>query len=336
VDDPDFATWMKVVRALNPEDRPVGISGSRDEALSNLHRFPNPVFQATQLLLLVGDARGALPLFRQALTASEQEGQIGRQVFIHAMMSRAMVALGDLPEARSAHLRGVALAARLPGPSTYAQQLIAALAEMRTAVYEEWDQNLALVEALLKQDAPELRWVRAIVYATGAVNFAIAGREEEALAVLSRAVAAMERTPIGDGNLTWVICDAAWALWLLERTDHIEAIERNVRQKVVGPDFRYPMRDGRTALARLCALRSRYDEAEYWFAEARTVLDADGKRPLRAIVDYDEALMYARRNADGDRERALHLLDAAFPQFREIGMTGWIHRGEELQNALVV
>ena len=44
--------------------------------------------------------------------------------------------------------------------------------------------------------------------------------------------------------------------------------------------------------------------------------------------------MYARRATDGDRERALPLLDAALAQFREIGMTGWARRGEELREQL--
>ena len=183
------------------------------------------------------------------------------QVFDHAMIARCYNALGELGDARAAHLRGVAVAVRLPGPSTHAQQLIGALEEMRDAVLTEQDESLALGEALLEQDAPELRWVRAVVYATAARGFARAGRIEDALAALRHAVAAMERTPVGDPNLTWVICDAGEALWYMQRTDHIEAIERNVREKVVAPDFRYPMRDGRTALGRLCALQSRYDEA---------------------------------------------------------------------------
>jgi len=48
-----------------------------------------------------------------------------------------------------------------------------------------------------------------------------------------------------------------------------------------------------------------------------------------------KALMYARRGAAGDRERALPLLDAALVQFREIGMTGWLRRGEELREQLM-
>jgi len=128
-------------------------------------------------------------------------------------------------------------------------------------------------------------------------------------------------------------CDAASALWLLGRTDHIEVIERNLRDKVVAPDFRYTMFDARLSLARLCALQGRYDEAAEWFAKSRAVLDEQGARPLRAIADFDEAWMYLRRGAPGDLERARPQLDAAMTQFKSIGMTGWLRRAENLVSA---
>ena len=94
------------------------------------------------------------------------------------------------------------------------------------------------------------------------------------------------------------------------------------------------MHDGRHALAQLSALRGRHHEAIAWFAKARDVLDEQGARPLRAIVDYDEALMYVRRARRGDRSRASLLLETALSQFRELSMTGWIARGEELQHRI--
>jgi class 3 adenylate cyclase/tetratricopeptide (TPR) repeat protein len=334
VDEPAFETWIGVVRGLTPDERPFSLFESRDQIRRDMDKMTQPHERAALTLLAVGDARSACTIYRDALAPAEREGRIGQQVFIHALIARCLNVLGEFAEARASYDRGVALTTRLPGPSVHAQQLIAAMAEMRVASGEELEANLALVEVLLKQDAPELRWVRAVVFAAGAVAFAQAGREDEALATLARALPAIQRTPVGDANLSWVICDSAWALWILDRTDHIDVIERNLREKVVGPDLRYPMRDGRTALARLCALQSRHDEASRWFAEARKVLEEDGKRPQRAIVDYDEALMYARRAAVGDRERALPLLDAAMQQFSDIGMTGWARRGEELRASM--
>ena len=102
-------------------------------------------------------------------------------------------------------------------------------------------------------------------------------------------------------------------------------IEAALRDKVLPGDFRFPMKDARLALARLCALDGRHDEASQWFAKARVTLDAQGARPLRAIVDFDEALMHRRA---GRRDAARPLLDAAVDQFARLGMTGWLRRVE--------
>jgi len=51
------------------------------------------------------------------------------------------------------------------------------------------------------------------------------------------------------------------ALWVLERRDHVEVLERNLREKTLAPDFRCVGTDARLSLARLCALTGRFDEA---------------------------------------------------------------------------
>jgi tetratricopeptide (TPR) repeat protein len=212
--------------------------------------------------------------------------------------------------------------------------VIAALDELRLADGTEAAESVALARNLLAQSEPEVQWARASLDAAVARIFAMAGHVDDALEVLEALAPRLDRIPAWDVNNVRGVCDAAHALWALERTDHLAIIERNLREKIIAPDFRYPMFDGRLALARLCALSGRYDEAGKWFAEARTVLEEAGARPLRAIVDYDEALMFARRNAEGDKERARPLLDAALAQFREIGMTGWVRLAEELQQQI--
>jgi hypothetical protein len=114
-----------------------------------------------------------------------------------------------------------------------------------------------------------------------------------------RALTALTTSWFAKGYST-LSCDAASSLWLLGITDYAEIVERDIRERVVTPDFRYPMRDGRLSLARLCALQGRYDEAVEWFAKSRAVLEEQGARPLRAIADFDEAWMYIRRGALGD------------------------------------
>ncbi len=101
---------------------------------------------------------------------------------------------------------------------------------------------------------------------------------------------------------------------------------------VIAPDFRYPMRGPPVPGAALCPpgplRRGRGVVREVSRGRRR-----EGARPLRAIVDFDEALMYHRRGEKGDRELETPLLEAALTQFRELGMTGWIQRAEGLQKA---
>ena len=75
----------------------------------------------------------------------------------------------------------------------------------------------------------------------------------------------------------------------------------------------------------------KYLLAREWFDEARRVLEEEGQRPLRATVDFDEALAHARRNGPGDRERASELLEVALERFEPLGMTGWARRAQDLK-----
>jgi tetratricopeptide (TPR) repeat protein len=201
---------------------------------------------------------------------------------------------------------------------------------MWLALDENWEKAIGPVETAGQGESPEVTWFLAAFRAARARIYAHLGKAEQALELLKLLVVPLERAAGWVPNYTRMACDAASALWLLETTDHIEVIERNLREKVVAPDFRYPMFDARLSLARLCALQARYDEAAEWFAKSRAVLEEQGARPLRAIADFDEAWMHIRRGAPGDLERARPLLDAAMTQFKSIGMTGWLRRAENL------
>jgi tetratricopeptide (TPR) repeat protein len=293
------------------------------------------------LCFQAGEFRRARDLFLQFAEGSESSGRIALAAGTYALLARCHNALGDLDKAQAVFEHSLELGGKLAGDpllgaqSIPTQQVLAALDELRVARGTTGTaESVALARGLIAQDQPELRWARATLDAGVARIFAIAGHEDESLAALDVLSRRLDRIPAWDGNNVRVLCDAANALWALERTDHLDVIERNLRAKVIEPDFRYPTFDGRLAMARLCALSGRFDEATDWFAKARTVLDEQGARPLRAIVDYDEALMYARRNADGDAGRARTLLDAAMRQFAEIGMTGWAARGEALRSEL--
>jgi DNA-binding NarL/FixJ family response regulator len=66
----------------------------------------------------------------------------------------------------------------------------------------------------------------------------------------------------------------------------------------------------------------RYEDAAPAFQRARVRLEREGQRPMRAIVDYDEALARSWRGQPGSAE----LLLAAETQFQQLGMTVWSER----------
>jgi len=256
---------------------------------------------------------------------NEAQGRVAEAVGNWAAAFRYHTALGEFVLAREARRRGADLAGRFLSPSPFTAQLVGGEDEWRMALDQGWDEPVGHLGPGLA-----LTWYLGATYAAAARIHARMGRTDRALRRLASVIPAIEKGACWAENYVQIACDAAETLWLTGCTDHSETIERNVRAKVIDPDLHHPMRDGRLALARLCALQGRYDEAIEWFAKARDVLDEQGARPLRAIVDYDEALMYARRGDAGDRERAHRLLEAALAQFRAIGMPGWIRRAEHL------
>ena len=283
------------------------------------------------LIYLAGEYRRSVRLGHELAGRAEQEGRISRAVGNWALVARCHNALGDFAAAGEAYNRGAALAARAPGTLLHAIDLFSVALEMRFTVDpDDAQQPQRGAEPLPQQSAAENSYALAAFRAVAALGSALLGRTEEALSRLGTLVVPLERAPGWAPNYTLLACLAASTLWALERTDHIEIIERNLREKVIGPDFRFPMQDGRLSMARLCALQRRYEEASDWFAQARAVLDEQGARPLRANADLDEAEMYLRRAAAGDRQLADPLLATALEQFRALGMTGWARRAERL------
>jgi DNA-binding CsgD family transcriptional regulator len=83
------------------------------------------------------------------------------------------------------------------------------------------------------------------------------------------------------------------------------------------------------AMARMHALSGELAEAHELFAAQRDALAETGRRPLRAIVDYDEAVALAAAGKSRQSE-AGQLLELAARAFEELGMTGWLGRSRRM------
>ncbi|HUA36317.1 MAG TPA: AAA family ATPase [Candidatus Binataceae bacterium] len=298
---------------------------SRDEVISDTSQPPRA------LLMLAGDFRRSLPMQQLEAAEDEQRGAIARATRGWSDVARCHFALGNFNEGRAALDRAVKLSARMTTPSSVGLlSLVAAEGEMHYATDDGWEQMLANSAAVSFIQGPgaESKWASAMINAYASYLLAQLGQTEMALERVAMLPAALERGAPWDRTYTSMACVAVATMWMLNSNAHAEMFERNIRLKVLAPDFRAPVSDGRLSLARLCALQGRYDDAAVWFAQARRVLDEQGARPLRAITDFDESLMCIRAETPG---KALALLDNALEQFRRLGMTGWLRRGEQLQ-----
>jgi class 3 adenylate cyclase len=278
----------------------------------------------------VGRFRSALESWKEFSAQAYREGRIAGAVTGFAFLSRLYCALGYRPDAEAAFVRAQELASRLDRPSTSTLQVIAADDELRELTNEGWNDAVSTFATLATAPIAENAWAQGPIYAGVARTFARIGNVDAAAGMIALALPTIERYEGSTANYSRMVCTAAEALWVANRTEHIDAIEQALREKVVAPDFRYPMTDGRLALAQVSALQGRHEEASRWFAESRRVTEETEHRPMRAIADYDEALMYVRRGAGGDAAHARPLLEASIPQFREIDMTGWLRDAEEL------
>ncbi len=339
MDSPESRQLCEVLRRLPPEQlrsRHIDpVHYTREEIISD----PAPVARIT---MRGGDFRLALALWQQEGIEGERSGSLARAVRAWAGVARCRAALGEFVETRAALDRAAALAARLARPSFGTVSFLGARVEFQMLLNQDWPQFLAdmtsslghpsesqisVVEAL-KAIGEEIKWTLSGATAYVACGYAYSGQPDRALRYLNELPLAVEKGASWGINYIPMTLLAAATLWLLNRTDHVEVIEQSIRQKVLAPDLRWPAVDARLELAHLCALQGRHDEASEWFAKARKVLEEAGARPLRAIADYDEALMYLRRHQPGDTARALPLLEVAARQFRSLEMTGWLKLSE--------
>jgi DNA-binding winged helix-turn-helix (wHTH) protein len=273
-----------------------------------------------------GEYREALTRTREGVEAALRRHHVLRAALLLALAARFESALGELAASQASQARAEELgreATSSPLVPLWLGAVAAERAQIRGEGFEELMPGYALALAI---DVPETRWVLPITRAGAAAAHALLGSEREALAALEPAREALAIAPGWSPNYVPTLHLAISTLWHLQRADRLEPLERQLRERVLAPDFRHPHADARLSLARLCALGGRHEEAAHWVAEARRVLDAQVARPLRALCDYDEAC--ARRRAGADPAAPLARARAAFA---EIGMPGWLRRAEALE-----
>ena len=113
---------------------------------------------------------------------------------------------------------------------------------------------------------------------------------------------------------------AAGAVWELGDGEHAAPLREAARAVIAAGVGGHAFTSNELTMARMSSLLGEPDEAAQWFERARQVLDAGGQRPLRAVVDSDDARHRLRHGLPG----AAPLLAAARRRFAELAMPQWV------------
>jgi len=286
----------------------------------------------TQLWVLGAHRELVAELSRMHDSALER-GVLPLVVLSLAMQARALTVLGEHDACDAAIDEGMALVPRIADTSNATFQLIAAVF-LRRLVRGELIASAEIEGLSASEDQPETRWAFLAVRASGGLTLAMEGRADQAMALYRDCLVIADRVAGWAQNYPLILSYLARILWTLESTEGLEDLERNLREKVVEPDVRYPEVDGRWSLAHLCALTGRIDEARTWFEQARRVLTEQESAALLVAVDFDEAEMEIRLAADRDAPRARALLARARAGCTHPAMAPWLPRIDALETRL--
>ena len=152
-----------------------------------------------------------------------------------------------------------------------------------------------------------------------------AGREEDARLLLNDLMALLEQMSPAMHYRNGAVAFAATAGWELRASEFAGVFHRLALDLLAAGVGDYPGTSLELSVARMASLLGDGEEAAAYFARARTALEASGRRPLRAIADYDEALAL-ERSGSAAFDQIDALLRRAAAAFEVLGLGGWQQR----------
>lgn len=193
-------------------------------------------------------------------------------------------------------------------------------------VAPDWTRIGELASSLAR-NREQVGWFGLVWAALASHAFAQAGRCEEARGLLEHTIPGLVAAAPTDYAQNRAVSVAAAAVWELRATDLAERLLPCARAIIDAGSGDWYMTSNELSAARLLTVLGRRDEALEHFVLARTVCEARGQRPLRAIVDFDEARARTWMRQPG----ASRLLADALAQFAEMGMEAWSRRAQMVE-----
>jgi DNA-binding CsgD family transcriptional regulator len=309
----DVGRSAKLAAGMARWRRPSGVlRGMKGITIDHLTRF--------------GDFREGAALAGRYLASAERFGSLRDIAAALLLLSRGRSTLGELSTAAEILAAADEVMARIPHPGDLGVERVladATLAHFRDA---EWP---ALVDRIAAARAGPVQPTGLLLAAEQAQAEVRAGHEPEARQLIAALLEAMGEVPPLTFCRDAALFGAITAAWEMGAAEYGAAarvlVDRAFGAGAGGSHTATP----KLALARLYGLAGNVADAREVFAAERPRLEAAGLRPLRAILDYDEAVTIAASGI-GYADAGM-LLEQAFRQFQGLGMLGWAKRAELLQ-----
>jgi DNA-binding CsgD family transcriptional regulator len=259
----------------------------------------------------------------------ERVGSVQARAFGFLYLTHVYAARGDLSSARESLSESGEVIDHLG--SGHRLQALRGFVEFVLAHYADADlEHLARIETKRAFDPRTPAWITLLHASAAAYAHARSGNATKARRYLGWIVpplAELEPRTINQGGTVFF---AAACAWELGEAEHAGRLRRLALDLIASEVADYTPVSSELTVARTAALLGEVDEARAWFERARAALEERGTRPLRALVDYDEALVLRLQ----DPAAAACLLEEARSEFTELEMTGWLERADTVLRSL--
>jgi class 3 adenylate cyclase len=331
LDDDARRELQEVAEGLEPDElEGLDFSPSTRDATDAFLAKDLPMRTSVMARWGIGDLAGIVADAEETRIQGELEGNFEVVGLVNIIEARCLTLLDRHDEADAAMARAATNLPRLHPRSNATFQFHGA-ASLITYVRGGLPRYTA-PEALRDIAAhPDTRWVTFAIVATNAYVAASTGQPNQSLADVEQTMVAIELAPGNAPNYGLIACWAVHSLWLLQRTDHIDLIEANIRSKLIDTGLQYPEVVNEVALAQSCALTGRVAEGREWLARGRARLIDEAMSPIQVHVDNFEAELELRLGADGDADRCRAAIERARSRCAAPAMGPWLPRLDALE-----
>ena len=267
------------------------------------------------------------PVCERVQALATKMGSLATQAMTFVYRGAILGARGELAASEASFARSVTLAERVP-----TSQIAAGATWMRALTVQhmapDWS-AMAEQQWDTATDPEQVVWFSIGCAALAAYGFARAHDSGAATDVLGQITPALLAHEPTDFVQSAAVGSAAAAIWELRSQDLAAAVLPAALALIDSDAGDWYMSSNQLTAARLRTVLGSPEAALRHFATARAELDRHPQRPLRAIVDHDEAVARSRFGGTG----ASRLLAGAVGQFSALGMTGWCARAAEMQKS---